>query len=285
MSDPILLAAGEGEVITDREARTVRVTAGWDELVVTESRYGQGERGPDLHVHREHADAFYVLDGRLVFGLADIELTAGPGTFILIPPNVAHTFRNEEEADARFLNFHAPGKGFDDYLRGGAKDPAFDSFEPPPDGGLPASEALVSGPGEGRRLSLGPSSLLLKAGVDDGMGSLAFLESTVAPGFPGPPLHRHERMVDSFFVLEGTLALRLGDETHEVGPGGFGSVPPGAPHTFSNPSGDPVRALNFMAPAGFERYLVEVSQLDGPPNPETLGRVASNYDFVAISSG
>jgi mannose-6-phosphate isomerase-like protein (cupin superfamily) len=282
MRDPILLAAGEGEVITDREARTVRVTAGWDELVVTESRYGQGERGPDLHVHREHADAFYVLDGRLVFGLADTELTAGPGTFILIPPNVAHTFRNEEAADARFLNFHAPGKGFDDYLRGGAKDPAFDSYDPPPDGGLPASEALVSGPGEGRALPLGPSAALLKGGVDDGMGSLALLEITVAPGFEGPPLHRHERMVDSFFILEGTLPLRLGDETRELGPGGFGSLPPGTPHTFSNPSDEPVRALSVMAPAGFERYLVEVSELDGAPDPNTLARVASKYDFAVI---
>ena len=28
------------------------------DLAITWSRYAMGERGPDLHVHREHTDAF-----------------------------------------------------------------------------------------------------------------------------------------------------------------------------------------------------------------------------------
>ena len=37
---------------------------------MTESIYGPGERGPDLHVHREHTDAWLVLEGALTFSCA-----------------------------------------------------------------------------------------------------------------------------------------------------------------------------------------------------------------------
>jgi mannose-6-phosphate isomerase-like protein (cupin superfamily) len=38
-----------------------------------------------------------------------------------------------------------------------------------------------------------------------------------------------------FYVLEGTLTMRLGDETTELPAGSFVCVPPGVVHTFSNP--------------------------------------------------
>jgi uncharacterized cupin superfamily protein len=55
----------DGEVITQRERRDVVLLVGEPALTVTFSRYAPGERGPDLHVHREHIDAFYVLEGEL----------------------------------------------------------------------------------------------------------------------------------------------------------------------------------------------------------------------------
>ena len=57
-----------------------------------------------------------------------------------------------------------------------------------------------------------------------------------------------------FYVLEGTLTLRLGDREIEAGPGSFACVPPGVVHTFRNDSDDPVRMLNFNTPAGWENY-------------------------------
>ena len=40
------------------------------------------------------------------------EIVAGPGTFVLVPPGVRHTFANRGDAVARFVNVHAPA-GFD----------------------------------------------------------------------------------------------------------------------------------------------------------------------------
>ena len=58
--------------------------------------------------------------------------------------------------------------------------------------------------------------MLFKAEDADGDGTFSLTETTLAPGFPGPVPHRHARMVDSFYVLEGTLTVRLGDREIEA---------------------------------------------------------------------
>jgi mannose-6-phosphate isomerase-like protein (cupin superfamily) len=66
----------------------------------------------EAHVHREEDDAFYILEGELTFVLGDGDVSAPPGTFVLVPPGVEHGFRNEGAEPVRMLNIHAPA-GFD----------------------------------------------------------------------------------------------------------------------------------------------------------------------------
>ena len=279
--EAILLGPGEGEAVSD----FVKIKLGCEELAVTESHYPPGKRGPDPHVHREHADCFWVLGGRLQFVVGpDLEpRDAGPGTFVHVPPNVVHTFRNDGPGEAHFLNLHAPGKGFDDYMRAmrdGEPYDWFDAFDPPDDGGLPASEAMIVGPGEGDELELGPLSVAILAGREQGAGGLLFAVSTVAPGSPGPNLHHHERTVDSFYVLDGTLTVRLADREVEAAPGTYAVMPPGTVHAYANPGDAPVRMLDIMAPAGFEGYFrarAAVLAEGGVPDP---ARLLESYDFV-----
>jgi mannose-6-phosphate isomerase-like protein (cupin superfamily) len=68
--------------------------------------------GPPSHRHAAEDDAFYLLEGELVFTVEGEEVVAGPGTFLLVPPEVEHTFENRSDAIARFANVHAPA-GFD----------------------------------------------------------------------------------------------------------------------------------------------------------------------------
>jgi len=68
--------------------------------------------GPELHVHGSEDDSFYILEGKLTFTVEDDEVVAGPGTFVLVPPGVRHTFANRGDSVVRMLNVHAPG-GFD----------------------------------------------------------------------------------------------------------------------------------------------------------------------------
>jgi quercetin dioxygenase-like cupin family protein len=137
-----------GEIITRLEHREVVIIAEQPQLTVTWSRYGAGEEGPGLHVHREHTDAFYVLTGELTFGVGPdgATMAAGPGTYVAVPPGIAHSFTNASGADACWLNMHAPDAGFAAYLRS-ARDGApvaWDSFDVPADGGLPPDGIVIT---------------------------------------------------------------------------------------------------------------------------------------------
>ena len=68
--------------------------------------------GPPKHMHAAEDDSFYILDGELTFFADGEEVVAGPGTFVLVPPGVEHTFANRGDALVRMVNVHAPA-GFD----------------------------------------------------------------------------------------------------------------------------------------------------------------------------
>lgn len=129
---------------------------------------------------------------------------------------------------------------------------------------------------------MGDSEVLIKATGEQTDGSLFLSETTLAPGFPGPPPHRHERLHDMFYVIEGRLTMQLAGRTREVEPGTFVCVPPGVVHTFTNASDRPVRFLNFNTPAGWEVYMRELGEAAqaGELTREAIGRIASRHDFA-----
>ena len=133
---------------------------------------------------------------------------------------------------------------------------------------------------------MGASRICLKATSADTDGAFFLSETTVEPGFAGPPLHIHRTLTDMFYVLEGTLTFRLGEETIEGPAGTFFCAPPGTRHTFSNPSAEPARFLNFNVPGGFEVYMRELAAAwtrnGGPPDPATIGEIASRHDFEVV---
>ena len=136
--------------------------------------------------------------------------------------------------------------------------------------------------GEGEHVQLGQSFAVIKAGVETSDGRFALAETTLGPGFPGPKPHLHRETLDMFFVLEGTLTMRLGEETLDLLPGSFVLVPPGTVHTFSNRTDQPVRLLNLDAPAGLEGYLREMAGAiaDDPIDPAAMTEIASRYDIA-----
>ena len=140
------------------------------------------------------------------------------------------------------------------------------------------------GPGEGESHGVGNSKIVFKA-TGASTGETFFMsETTIEPSFSGPPPHVHRRLHDMFYVLEGTLTFRLGDETVLAPPRTFICVPPGVVHSFSNPSDDPVRFLNLNTPAGWEGYMRDLGAAAsaGPLDSEMIGRIASKYDFEPV---
>ena len=270
-SDPIVIPPGGGEVIGDSPDRTVLVLSDCDELHATWSRFAAVRDGAGLHIHRDHTDLFYVLEGELTVKLADDEeVAAGAGTLVSIPPLVVHGFRNASDADVKYLNLHTPGCGFIGYMRGlRDKEPIeFDQHDPEGVGGLrPASEIAIGGEefvlkGDGQREAL----------LCD-IEALAISEIVAEQGAPTPEPHLHPDHVESFFVLEGEAGLVIGAEEVGAGTGTWLQVPAGVPHEISFAAG-PARMLTLHTPAAaFGDFLRALDETD---ESEALAR--SGFD-------
>jgi quercetin dioxygenase-like cupin family protein len=119
-----------------------------EDVTITHACYAAGERVAGPHIHHEHTDAFYVLEGELTIevGREATTVTVSAGGFVAAPPQLAHSFRNDSDRPARWLTIHAHDGGFAALMRGirDREKVEWDIASVPANGGLPASEAIVS---------------------------------------------------------------------------------------------------------------------------------------------
>lgn len=111
--------------------------------------------------------------------------------------------------------------------------------------------------------------MILVAG-EETEGRFGMIDDVVPAGHEGPPLHYHPRFDEGFYLLDGNLVFRVGDEVREVGAGEVALAPRTVPHTFVNRTDRDVRVLMFVSPAGFERYFAEGAALARPPDDDTV---------------
>jgi quercetin dioxygenase-like cupin family protein len=276
--EAIVLRRHEGEEVALQKRRSVLIKADLEQIGMTESWFGSRQRGAPPHIHRRHADSFYVLDGELTFLTAADPLHAPASAFCVVPPGVVHGFDHDTDGEVRYLNFHTPGRGFIESLRARLRDPStydqtrYDSFDPPADA---PPGAAVTGPGEGDRLESDTRVATVKVGRDE----LAFVEFELRPGFEGPHAHIHKRHVDAFYVVAGEPHFQAGDETVRGEPGMLVAAPPGVVHSFSNPGPMPARLVNIHAPScGFHEYLHVMEDADGELDEATH----ASYDVFEV---
>jgi mannose-6-phosphate isomerase-like protein (cupin superfamily) len=258
MTQPTVVAARAGEVIGDSPERRVEILTDHETLHATWSRFGPHRDGADPHVHRRHTDVFYVLAGELTIrlGREDEAVVAPAGTLARVPPMVVHGFRNATDDEVRYLNFHAPGTGFADYMRAlrDGRTPDFDQEPPPAEGVRPASEAAVGG---AEVLAGGPGGARVSLLADT--PEVAIAEMAGEPGSDAPPVHVHERHAESFYALDGDLVVTVEGRGLRLEPGSWLTVPPGVAHTVAAPGPAPARFLNLHAPgSGFGAFLREL---------------------------
>jgi mannose-6-phosphate isomerase-like protein (cupin superfamily) len=76
---------------------------------------------------------------------------------------------------------------------------------------------------------------------------------TLGPGRDGAKPHYHALSTELFYVLDGTMAFVLGEETATVAKGGLVVMPPGLPHAFGAAPGVGADLLAVLTP-GVERF-------------------------------
>jgi len=80
---------------------------------------------------------------------------------------------------------------------------------------------------------------------------------TQPPGI-ATPLHRHTREAEAWFVIEGRVDYRAGDELHALEDGMFIYLPLGLPHAFRIRGSKPAKILAMTTPGGLMGLYDEV---------------------------
>ena len=107
---------------------------------------------------------------------------------------------------------------------------------------LDVRHGVVLPPGGGEALFDG--RIVIKAGFEQ----LSITETLYPQARDGASAHFHRRHADTFYVLEGELAVLIGDEEVLLAPGACACVPPGLVHGFRSTTR--ARFLNFHTPDG-----------------------------------
>src|SRR5437016_1070103 len=144
---------------------------------------------------------------------------------------------------------------------------------------------------EGRTVAVVGDVYRFLATGEDTNGKYALWEAIVPPG-GGPPPHVHSREEEGFYVLEGEITFRIGDQRIVATAGTFANLPVGTPHSFKNESGRPAKMLISVAPAGLEQMFFQcgVAVLPGattaaPPTQaeiEKLLEIAPRYGIEIL---
>jgi quercetin dioxygenase-like cupin family protein len=100
--------------------------------------------------------------------------------------------------------------------------------------------------------------IIVLASAEQTAGAFGLMESVFARGAEPPP-HVHHREDESFFVLEGDLTVRVGDDTFSAAPGSFVFCPRDVPHLLTLQS-EQARALTLVTPGGLESFFVELGE-------------------------
>lgn len=84
-------------------------------------------------------------------------------------------------------------------------------------------------------------------------------DNILPPGSPGPRPHRHSRHDEVFYVIEGTLTVRIESRTVTAPAGSFVVIPRGTVHQPSNPTDAPVHVLLLFSPGGMDGFFEEAA--------------------------
>lgn len=117
---------------------------------------------------------------------------------------------------------------------------------------------------------------------------LAMVENLLPAGFGRLPLHVHPHFDEAFYVLDGELSFRVGDDVIDATAGTLVYVPGDVPHTFAELTGAaPVRFLLWITPAGHETYFEALAaaaqaSASGYPAPEALGALMAEHAIEVV---
>ena len=143
--------------------------------------------------------------------------------------------------------------------------------------------AVVVGPGEGRFIAVGSAGtgVTVKVSAAETDGLCSVWEGRVPPGTVGAGPHLHRGRDEFFYILEGEVVLRIGNESQTARAGTFAFIPRETIHGFHNASEKSATLLVVHHPAGFERFLEEMQKLAARHgSSDERAALAARFDMI-----
>ncbi len=127
------------------------------------------------------------------------------------------------------------------------------------------TQAYALGANEGEHLIhfRDHGNIFIKLGASTGSANVAMGTQQVMKG-TGIPVHRHYKMDEAFYVLEGSGTVVLNDVPHHFEKGGSIFIPRNTWHGFENPDYE-LLALWVVSPAGLDGFFRETCSPPGMP--------------------
>jgi quercetin dioxygenase-like cupin family protein len=136
-------------------------------------------------------------------------------------------------------------------------------------------KAIVHKSGEGQAFWMlgGLYEVLLSS--DETKGATTVMQMTMRAGM-GPPPHVHHGVVETVYVVDGTINYRIDGEEIEAGPGSLFRVPADTREAFVPKSN--ARVLVTYEPGGMDKFFAEAGdraeRRELPPTPTAPPDVA-----------
>lgn len=148
---------------------------------------------------------------------------------------------------------------------------------------LPADNvAFVLRAGEGERYVVADQMFTYLSKNAHSQGQFFTLMCEGPAGDMIPP-HYHEKHTECFFCLEGSMTMRAGDHSFDIGPGDFVHVTPGTIHAYQLNSSY-TQMVGFLTPGVFENFFsilgdtYDAKVYPQTPRPFEFGRVLARLD-------
>jgi quercetin dioxygenase-like cupin family protein len=129
---------------------------------------------------------------------------------------------------------------------------------------MPPSHCITLSPTEGEFFTIIGGGVRILIDGAGSAGQCVMFEAPIPAG-DGPPLHRHEREDELFYVLDGRFKFQVNGKVFIAERGAFACAPRGSIHSFRNIGDSVGKHLITCTPAGIEVPFRAV-QLPSPGN-------------------
>jgi mannose-6-phosphate isomerase-like protein (cupin superfamily) len=145
------------------------------------------------------------------------------------------------------------------------------------------NQSIVRQPEQGESLDVVGDRLRILVDSSDTGGKCVVFECITDPG-KGPPLHRHGRDDEIFFIVEGTLKFVVDGVESTVSAGGCVLAARGSAHAFVNVGKSPSRMIITCCPGGLERPFREADRLgrEGSASLEAITTEFRKFDVEIL---